>query len=205
MIDLLLGDYGQFSSNVLFVIAGRYLLGQNWTRFRKATRQVELKEFNEEEAKDYLTRSGIKDENLISQFIEVSEGLPVLLALLISSPNQLPHDVSGDAVQRFLQGLIPAQQEAALISSLPRYFNSDILVSILGAEEGKKAFEWLNKAHFVRTSENGWVYHDVVRVMMLRYFRMRSNQQFVETHKLLEEYYDKQIPTLSSKFEEEKY
>jgi hypothetical protein len=127
LIGLLLGEYGRFSSNVLFVIAGRYSLGQNWTRFRKAIRQVELQEFTEEEAKDYLTRSGITDEKLITQFIEITERLPVLLALLVSSPNQLPHDVSGDAVQRFLQGLTSEQQEAAMISGLPRYFNSDIL------------------------------------------------------------------------------
>jgi len=195
LIDLLMGAFGQFSSNVLFVIAGRYALGQNqnWTRFRKAMRQVELKEFTEEEAKDYLIRSGITDEKLISQFIEVSERLPVLLALLVSSPSQLPHDVSGDAVQRFLQGLTSEQREAALIASLPRYFNIDILASILGDEAGKRAFEWLSRAHFVKTSENGWVYHDVVRLMMLRYFRKRSNQQFIDTHKLLEEFYKKQI------------
>ena len=166
LINLLLGGYGQFSRNILFVIAGRYSLGQSWTRFRRAIRQIELQEFTEGEAKDYLTRAGITDEQLISQFIEISERLPVLLALLVSSPNQLPHDVSGDAVQRFLQGLSPEQQEAALTSSLPRYFNSDILISILGDQEGKKAFEWLSKAHFVRTSEKGWLYHDIVRAMM---------------------------------------
>jgi tetratricopeptide (TPR) repeat protein len=216
LVNLLHGGYGRFSSNILFVVAGRYSLGQNWTRFRRAIRLVELKEFTEEEAKDYLERSGITDEKLVSQFIEITKRLPVLLALLVSSPNQLPHDMSGDAVQRFLQGLTPEQQEAALISSLPRYFNSDILTSIFGDEEGKKAFQWLSKANFVRTSENGWVYHDVVRVMMTRYLRMRSNQQFVEVHKHLEEYYQEQITNFlgdadvkkftdgTSKFEAEK-
>jgi len=193
VLNLISGEYGKFSGNTLILIAGRYPLGQKWMKFKKATRQVELKEFTEDEAKDYLARSEITDEKLVSQFIEVSERLPVLLALLVSSPNKLPHDVTGDAVQRFLQGLIPEQQEAALISSLPRYFNSDILKSILGEEAGKKSFEWLSKAHFVRTSENGWVYHDIVRTMMVKYFRLRSIDQFIKTQKYLEDYYKNQI------------
>ncbi len=189
LIDLLSGEFGKFSGNTLFVIAGRFALGQEWTRFRKAIRQIELQEFTENEARDYLVRSGISDENLINQLIKISGRLPVLLALLVSSPSQLPHDVSGDAVERFLQGSTPEQREAALAASLPRYFNQDILKIILGSEGGQTAFEWLSEAHFVRTSERGWVYHDVVRSMMLKYFQLRSQEQYLEKQKLLEDYY----------------
>jgi len=54
LLNLLEGKFGNFSGNVLFVIAGRYPLGQAWTRFQKAIRQVELHEFTEGKRSDGL-------------------------------------------------------------------------------------------------------------------------------------------------------
>ena len=159
LVDMLEGKFGAFSSNVLFVIAGRYPLGQPWTKLKRAIQQVELEEFTENEARDYLKRNNFMDEKQIASLVQLSNRLPVLLALLASVPGDAPADVSGDAVERFLQGTMPEQREAALAASIPRFFNQDILAVILGSEAAKPAFEWLSEAHFVRPTERGWIYH----------------------------------------------
>lgn len=194
--DVLNGKFGKFSSRVFFTIAGRYPLGQGWTHFKRATRQVELNEFTETEGREYLTHVGITDETQISQLLALSNRLPVLLALLASAPGEVPTDVSSTAVERFLQGATPEQREAALAASLPRRFNIDILEVVLGKETAKQAFEWLSIAHFVRPQINGWAYHEVVRIMMLRYFRLRSAQSYSELHERLAKYYQMQARNL---------
>ena len=189
LINMLHGNFGSFSGNTLFVVAGRYSLGQAWMEFKRAIRQIQLQEFTVDEAKEYLTRSGITDEKQITQLIEISNRLPILLALLASSPSNLPENVAGDAVERFLIGKTLEQREAALFASLPRYFNQDILSAILGKEEGEKAFAWLSEEHFVRSSEQGWAYHDVVRSLMLRYLHVKSSETYATIHKKLHDYY----------------
>lgn len=194
--DVLNGKFGKFSSRVFFIIAGRYPLGQSWTPFKGAVQHIELNEFTETEAQEYLIRIGINDEKQIGQLLTLSNRLPVLLALLASAPGEVPTEVSGTAVERFLQGATPEQREAALAASLPRRFNVDILEVVLGEEAAKPAFEWLSEAHFVRPQVDGWAYHEVVRVMMLRYFRLRSAQSYSELHERLAKYYQMQAANL---------
>ena len=187
--DLLEGKFGKFSGRILFIIAGRYPLGQDWMHFKKAIQPVELQEFTEAEAREYLTSTGITEEAHITQMLTLSHRLPVLLALLASAPGAIPTEVAGTAVERFLQGTTPEQREAALAASLPRRFNVDILEVILGKEAARPAFAWLSEAHFVRPRAEGWAYHEVVRNMMLRYFRLRSLQSYNDLHAKLAAYY----------------
>jgi tetratricopeptide (TPR) repeat protein len=191
--DLLGGKYGKFGGRVLFVIAGRYPLGQAWTSYRKAIRQIELNPFTEEEAREYLQSAGIVEEDQIAQLIALSERLPVLLAFLVSAPGDVPADVSGTAVERFLQSATPEQRETALVAAVPRYFNRDILTVILGEDVAPATFDWLSTAHFVRAQSDGWRYHNVVRPMMLDYLRLRSPDECRTKHAQLSAYHYKQI------------
>jgi tetratricopeptide (TPR) repeat protein len=192
--DLIAGEkFGKFSSRVLFLIAGRYPLGQAWTSYRRAIRQIELCPFTVTEAREYLLQSGIIDEAQVAQFIELSKCLPILLALLTSSPSNLPTDVSGSAVESFLQGRGTEEREAALAAAVPRYFNRDILAAVLGTEAASTAFAWLSTAHFVRATAEGWRYHEVVRNLMLDYAHRRSPQDVQHIHAKLYAYYQDQL------------
>lgn len=191
--DLIAGKFGEFSKQVLFIIAGRFPLGQKWTSYRRAIRQIELCPFTKAEAREYLRRSGITDEAHIAQLIELSECLPVLLALLTSTPGNSLGDVSGSAVERFLQGRSPEERDAALTAAVPRYFNRDILEAILGAEATRPVFEWLSTAHFVRAAPRGWRYHDVVRTLMIAYACRRSPQEVQSLHEKLHTYYQNRL------------
>jgi tetratricopeptide (TPR) repeat protein len=195
---LLEGKFGVFSRGVSFVIAGRYPLGQEWTRFRGAVRQIELQRFTDHEAREYLLRSGITDDNEIGELIKLSDKLPILLAFLVSAPGNLPTDISNTAIERFLQGSTPEQKETALVASVARIFNQDIIQTVLDSKIVSNTFEWLCNAHFVRFGSNGWYYHEVVRTLMLRYFCVLSEQNYFATHKKLEEYYQMRLIGLST-------
>ena len=60
-------------------------------------------------------------------------------ALLVSAPGDVPTDVSGSAVERFLQGTTSEQREAALAASVPRFFNQDVLSTILDVDAARVA------------------------------------------------------------------
>ncbi|HEX8475678.1 MAG TPA: tetratricopeptide repeat protein [Pyrinomonadaceae bacterium] len=195
---LLQGEFGKFSGTILFVISGRNQLAQPWTRFKKAIQEIGLNEFTDEEAREYLSRFGVSDEPQVTQLIELSNRLPVLLALLASaSGGDAPTHVYGSAVERFLQGTNPEQRDAALVASVPRFFNEDILKVILASEgAAATAFAWLCAAPFVRSGMQGWSYHQIVRSLMLRYFRLRSSKGCAEVHAKLAGYYRTQAEAL---------
>ena len=66
--------------------------------------------------------------------------LPVLLLWFVSTPSDVPGELSSDAVGRFLQGLESNQREAALQASIPRFFNRDELVALLTNEAGAREY-----------------------------------------------------------------
>lgn len=120
-----------------------------------------------------------------------------MLALLSTVSDNTPQtEVSENAVERFLQGTTDEQREIALVSSIPRFFNQDILKTVLGTKAIGPSFEWLSRTHFVRANLEGWAYHDIVRSLMLRYFRLRSFQNYAEIHGKLAEYYNSLIEEL---------
>ncbi|MCB8943485.1 MAG: tetratricopeptide repeat protein [Ardenticatenaceae bacterium] len=86
---LLVGEFGTFSSQVLFVIASREPLGQAWLTFRRALHQIELEAFNQHEAHAYLQQAQVTDAKTVSQIIKISKGVPRTLAMLVSQYQQL--------------------------------------------------------------------------------------------------------------------
>ena len=87
--DLLLGEFSVFSSQVLFVIASRQPLGRPWTAFRHALHQSELSAFNKEETQAYLRQANIVNPQTVAQMWQLSQGVPRVLARLVSQQAQL--------------------------------------------------------------------------------------------------------------------
>lgn len=185
--DVLVGSFGSFSGNVLFVISGRARLDQGWNALRRAIREVELHVFDQAEARSYLSSRGVTEDEHVAELLKASKGLPVFLALLTSSERSAA-EATGDVVERFLQGASSEQQEAALVASVPRVFDEDVLAVLLG-ERARGAFESLSKASYVRLGARGWAYHDVVRPLMLRHLYRRSPIGCAELHERLAGFY----------------
>jgi tetratricopeptide (TPR) repeat protein len=200
--EVLAGKFGQFSSRVFFIIAGQHPLEGAWSRFRKATRQVKLREFTEAEAQEYLDHTGFTDEAQINTLLELSEYMPVQLAFLVSAPGGIP-DLPGTALERFLAGATAEQREATLVASVPQVFNEAVLTELLDPEAASNALEWLGKARFVDTVAGGFSYHEVIRGETLRHFRTQSLRQYNETHRKLADYYAAQAQAQALNLSEE--
>lgn len=201
LMDLLAGKFGQFPGTVRFVIAGRHPLSQDWTRYQGAIEQVELSEFTESEARDYLTKNNITDEIEIAELLRLSDQMPVLLEFLVTTPKGVFKEVCDTAVDRFLQGTTAEQREMALSASVPRFFDEDVLTVLIGEKNASIAFAWLKTAHFVRLKAPGWTIHEVVRKILLRYFRLRSETTCLAIHEKMSAYYTQKMERMGIKEE----
>ncbi len=193
--DILEGKYGELSLDVLIVMAGRNDLGQAWLSemIEPFLEVISLEPFTEEEAREYLTRQGITQEKAIEIILTLSGRVPVLLTTLASSipddPSKLG-DPTGEAIERFLKWVAEeAQRQAVLTCALPRMLNLDVAAVLLGDEQAEVMFNFVRGMSFVSQRAGGWVYHDVVRLLMLRQRRQESRRRWQEMHTRLADYY----------------
>jgi tetratricopeptide (TPR) repeat protein len=114
-----------------------------------------------------------------------------LLAATNPQPGQPLPDISKDAVERFLQWTPPEMHKVALLAAIPRQFNRDVLLTLLGDGTEPK-FDWLIDQSYIRSdSERGWFYHEKVRALMLRYQHNLSPKELNECHSTLADHFAK--------------
>ena len=199
--DLLAGRYGDWPQNVRLVIAGQERLQRgHWADFLDLIDDRNLSPFSEEEARAYLNKKRVNDERVIAVILNLSKRLPLLMATLAAQRPEDPDQVgepSGDAIERFLEWVeYPQKRELALSAAFPRRINRDLLAVLVGAEQSRSMFEWLSHMPFVEMGREGWVYHDVVRSLMLRYKRLVQPQGWLELHRKLAEYFEGTLTNL---------
>jgi tetratricopeptide (TPR) repeat protein len=192
--DLLEGRHGDVPANVVLVIAGRDELDRNlWSSFEGVLAHLSLEPFTEVEARDYLIRKGIHNEQVVKVILHLSGRLPLLVATLAAEGPDVPAEVgdpSGEAVERFLKWVEdPEQRRVALDAALPRFLNRDVLAVLAGSEEADALFAWLKRMPFVEKRGEAWAYHNVVRTQMLRYKHRESPQGWANLHGRLAQYY----------------
>jgi tetratricopeptide (TPR) repeat protein len=189
------GRYGELPGNLLIVIAGRDELDKNlWAAYDGVLAKFPLDAFTETEAKQYLTRKGITNDNLVEVILQLSGRLPLLVAMLADAnptdTNQII-EPSNNAVERFLKWIDdPKKRQIALDAALSRRLNRDVIAKLRTEEEADELFNWLKETSFVNEKTDGWAYHDVVRAQMLRNKRLTSPQSWADLHGKLAEYYD---------------
>ncbi len=199
--DILHGRYGETPPNILLVIAGRQELDKNrWAAYEGAIARFPLEPFTEIEAKDYVTRKGISDNEIIDLILERSGCLPVLLATLtvrIPEDKSQICDPSSTAVELFLKWVEDhTQREVALNAALAQYLNRDIIEHLSDSKRTDDLFNWLKEMPFVEERSNGWAYHDVVRMLMLRQKRRSSPHGWTLLHSKLADYHETLLQNL---------
>jgi Flp pilus assembly protein TadD len=206
------GKYGDAPMNMTFVIAGRNKLsGNEWSKYSQLVRPVSLEPFSKEEALRYLAGRGITDAEVQETILQISHRLPVLLVMLadeapVSSEDVL--DVSDTAVDRFLKWTNDSvQRHLSLYAALPRRLNQDIIRLLIPADaNAEELFYWLCDRPFVQKRGGYWVYHPVVRELMLQHLRRRSLQEWQDLHiSKLAHYYDEQANGLGLDTRKEQY
>jgi tetratricopeptide (TPR) repeat protein len=194
--EVLEGKHGDVPSNIVITIAGRHALDNNqWAAYDGLIARFPLEPFTEDEAKQYLHRKGITNPKVVEVILHLSGKLPLLVAMLaVGSPDNPDQvgDPSDTAVERFLKWVEdPKQRQVALAAALPRKFNRDVIAELAGEEDAEPLFAWLKGMPFVKEQRDGWVYHQVVRALMLRYQRMTSPKGWETAHGKLEAYFDR--------------
>lgn len=192
--SILAGEYGPLTLNTLLVIAGREGLNRNlWVPFETLIKRIQLEVFSDEEARTYLARKKVTNQEIAASIIEASGGLPLLLATLSSqSPGVSPEsiDPTATAVSRFLKWIPDiAQREFVLDISLARQINKDLVTVVLGKDSAGKAFEWIIHMPFVRYQASHWVFHPVVRNQLVRMRLRESPTAWRNTHLTLAAFY----------------
>jgi hypothetical protein len=193
------------SDAIRFAIGGRTPPGPNWDRLLSVVHHIPLDVFSDEEAERFLDITGIQDVDRRREILTASGRLPVMMSLLASAQGHEP-DTSvptSDVVGRFLRWIHEADlRQVALLAALPTRFNLDVLrvlLSVDGApsDDVERQFDWLRQRPFVSEDQQGWKYHDVVRLYMLRYQRQASRDTYRALHRRLIAFYEEQRQSLS--------
>ncbi|OLZ43122.1 tetratricopeptide repeat protein [Amycolatopsis keratiniphila] len=195
LLDLLAGLYGDLPQNLVLTVAGQFPLDEaNWNRHAPLVREIELRPFTEPEARRLLAEHGITDEQVIEIVLRLTDGLPVLVAMLARgnpAGADAVGDPSDDAVKRFPHWVPEkARKDIAATASLPRFLDEDVIGVLTGKETAGETFRWLRELPFVGRRELPVRYHPVVRGPMVRLERGRSPAEFAERHLRLAEYYE---------------
>ena len=193
--DVLGGEYGACPLNLLFVIAGRDELDRNrWVDLESFLARISLAPFTDKEARAFLERQGITNEQVITVILKLSGGLPLLVATLAAEHPDDPSkvgDPTGTAVERFLMWTEdPILRRAAVDAALPRMLNRDIIALLVEDKECDRVFAWLCRMPFVQERADGWDYHLIAREQMQRSKRRESQQSWTTIHEKLAQYYE---------------
>jgi tetratricopeptide (TPR) repeat protein len=188
--NLYAGRYGDLPETLITTISGQKPLDSNlWSDYLPVIADIQLEEFSEAEARQFLTSKDITDEPTVQVILRLSERLPLWVATLADARLQGGGEVgdpSGDAVDRFLKWEgDPARREIAMAAALPRVINRDVLAVISSADEIRVLFGWLRSLPFLTRRGQSWAYHDVVRSAMLRLRRAETPAEWRAEHNLL--------------------
>lgn len=189
LLSLLEEKFGPVPANVMVVLAGRDELAEReWAPLRAQVADVPLEVFTEAETRSLLASRGVTEPAVVEAVLQLSMGLPLLVALLVlARPTSAEEvdargDVTDAAVRRFVQWITDADQRAAVRAcALPLQLNEDVFAAAAGpAAEG--LWEWLCGQPFVSGRGDFKQYHAVVRASMVRQQRAHSPQRWTEAH-----------------------
>ncbi|WP_344236993.1 tetratricopeptide repeat protein [Kribbella hippodromi] len=191
LLQLLEGRYGDLPAGFVLVLSGQHPLDANrWAGFVNIRADVELPAFTEAEARQLLAARGVTNPATANLVLELSGGLPVLVALLAAAATDgtaRAADPVDTAVSRFLNGVPdPEHRAAAQAAALPRRLDREILAV---AADRAADFEWVCGLPFVTAHPDGYRYHAVVRQAMLRSTRRAAPDNWINRHRALATHY----------------
>ncbi|MGE5704004.1 MAG: helix-turn-helix domain-containing protein, partial [Clostridia bacterium] len=171
--------------NILLLIAGRHSLKKGWLLsplWRNKILYIPVEHLNQEETVDYLSRCGIEKEELREQMWLQSLGHPLTLSLTVASQMAGKVITPGAGADWFDEIAAIWLKEATSkelrkwveVAAMLRHFNQELLSYLLDEEIASELFDQLTGLSFVRKSDRGWKFHDLMREATCRLLRQRT-------------------------------
>jgi len=171
---------------VLFLIAGRYKLKDQWIvtpALRERIRYMPLDNLSRTACGVYLQRLGMTDDEQISRIWHKTRGHPLALSLAAFVDAQADWtNGSADEAEWFEQLAkawlreVPDAQLRQLVeaAAVLLHVNREVLQFIMDKEIDDESFERLIALSFVRRTNRGWMLHDLVRGTMRKQLEERT-------------------------------
>ncbi|MEV5913496.1 tetratricopeptide repeat protein [Streptomyces chartreusis] len=186
--------HGTLPATVVVVTAGQHPFDTaRWGGFADFVADIPLGSFTEAEARGLLSDKGVRHEPVVAEVLRLTGGLPVLVSTLAETHPAEPADVgdpSGTAVERFLKWEPDQLRRAtALACALPRTLDADVFRAVVDCPEEQfdELYAWLTGMPFVSERGSRMLYHDLVRVPMLRLQRRQSPRRWTALHRRISE------------------
>jgi hypothetical protein len=189
------------SDNVLTVLCGRTAPSVRWladSAWQQLMKIVELRNLSPTESKEYLTKRQIPD-HLQAQIMDFTHGHPLALCVIADAYYQSPNkdfrpQESPDIIQTLLQHFVqktpsPAHRAALEICGLVHITTESLLSKVLGFDDVRELFEWLQALSFVESNKFGLYPHDLAREALCADLQWRNPDWYAELHKRIRNYY----------------
>jgi len=194
------------STNSIFTITGREKLkwNQSDSEWDNVLSQYKLSEFTEEENKNFLKSSGIKEEDIIQEISDLSEGIPYYLNLSVDTYESIENptiehfknnntDTTDKIFNRFLLYASEPEVKTLKILAISKFFNRE-LFKILTKEftTGLSVvddFNYLTEYSFISTKDSKTFY--MHKLMQNSIIAMISKDLLNEVNNFLFTYYYK--------------
>lgn len=197
----------QLPDSTLVALAGRHPPSSGWRAdpgWQELTRSVQLTNFGEDEARDYLTRRNVPPEKH-DAILAATRGHPLALSLVVEVLAQKPdatfegHIAPDNVVgaqfiapllERFLQRVpTPMHRAAVEAAAMVRSLTEPLLAAMTGAPDAHEVFEWLRGRSFIEIGAHGLFPHDLAREAIEADLKWRNRDQYVLLNRRAHQYY----------------
>lgn len=174
---------------VLTIIAGREPPNAAWLTtpgWQGLFHEIELGELADDDASRMLASRGLTEPQLkrVNRF---ARGHPLALELAAAALRTQPGleltggpppKVMHQLTDAFLTGLPPGVMEAVEAASTTRRLTEPILRALLAASDARESFDKLQEIPFVDATDEGLVFHDVVREAVANALAQRDPERY---------------------------
>ncbi|MEO0352828.1 MAG: tetratricopeptide repeat protein [Cyanobacteria bacterium P01_A01_bin.15] len=204
----LLGNTSLQAYPVRIVSAGRKRLlnKDHWSERHQndsAVYEQELKSFEDEQAREYLQKIGITDDERVKRIITATRGLPYYLNWVREEYNkgQEPDFTEGaqEIKKLLLRQFTSHETQLVQIVACCRRFDGDLIkhlthcealeIPLQEKETAKGRFHWLLDLPFTQRTEAEHRFDDVARDVLRQAFYEEGQQQFRAVHQALADHY----------------
>lgn len=191
--------------NVLLVIAGRAIPEWNraWQSWLGNAEIIKLEEMTPDNLRALVNRyykrirQGEPDPQQVEAIVQFARGLPMVATTVvqlwvkygIEDFHAVRPQVVADLVDRLLEGVPPQLRPAFETAAVLRYFNVEVLGTLLESGNPEEVYAELRRWPFIHPRREGLAVHDTMREMINEALHIRTPERFRRLHTRAAEYY----------------